>query len=47
MSENKRDYRIVIKGDKETNYGIVEDLMASLKETSNTRFALVTDLKSD
>lgn len=47
MSDNKRDYRIVIKGDQETNYGVVEDLMASLKATSNTRFALVTDLKSD
>ena len=47
MSNNERDYRIVVKGDKETDFGIVEDLMASLKETRNTRFALVTDLKSD
>lgn len=47
MSDNARDYKIVIKGDKETNYGVVEDLMTSLKATKNTRFALVTDLKSD
>jgi biopolymer transport protein ExbD len=47
MSDNARDYKIVVKGDKETNYGVVEDLMTSLKETKNTRFALVTDLKSD
>ncbi len=45
MSDNQRDYKIVIKGDQQTNYGVVEDLMESLKETKNTRFALVTDLK--
>lgn len=43
----KSDFRIVIKGDTETDYGIVEDLMDAFKATKNTRFALVTDIKSD
>ncbi len=47
MSDNARDYKLVIKGDRDANYGVVEDLMTSLKATKNTRFALVTDLKSD
>ncbi|HQY19878.1 MAG TPA: biopolymer transporter ExbD [Ignavibacteria bacterium] len=41
------DFRIVLKGDMETNFGVVEDLMESFKTTRNTRFALVTDVKSD
>ncbi|MCB0722553.1 MAG: biopolymer transporter ExbD [Ignavibacteriae bacterium] len=44
-SDNSRDYKIVVKGDKDTSYGLVEDLMTSLKDSRNTRFALVTDLK--
>lgn len=43
----KSDFRIVIKGDTEADYGIVEDLMDIFKATKNTRFALVTDIKSD
>ena len=42
----KSDFRIVIKGDTQTDYGIVEDLMDIFKATKNTRFALVTDVKS-
>ncbi len=42
----KSDFRLVIKGDTETDYGIVEDLMDIFKATKNTRFALVTDVKS-
>ena len=45
MTDNQSDFRIVLKGDKDTNFGIVEDLMASLKETRNTRFSLVTTFK--
>jgi biopolymer transport protein ExbD len=45
MTDNKSDFRIVLKGDKDTDFGIVEDLMASLKETRNTRFSLVTTFK--
>jgi len=47
MTDNQSDFRIVLKGDKDTNFGIVEDLMASLKETRNTRFSLVTTFKMD
>lgn len=47
LTEGKQDFRIVVKGDKDTDFGVVQDLMASLKETKNTRFALVTDLKSE
>ena len=43
----KSDFRIVIKGDMDTDYGIVEDLMEIFKATRNTRFALVTDIRSD
>lgn len=43
----KSDFRIVLKGDTESDYGVVEDLMDVFKVTKNTRFALVTDIKSD
>lgn len=43
----KSDFRIVIKGDTQADYGVVEDLMDIFKATKNTRFALVTDVKSD
>ena len=46
-TNGKSDFRIVIKGDTQTQYGIVEDLMDIFKATKNTRFALVTDVKSD
>jgi len=40
-----KDLRIVVKGDKESNIGHIQDLMDILKETKNTRFALVTDME--
>lgn len=43
----KSDFRIVLKGDTQTDYGVVEDLMDVFKATKNTRFALVTDVKSN
>ena len=43
----KSDFRIVIKGDTQSDYGVIEDLMDIFKATKNTRFALVTDVKSD
>ncbi|MBL8005935.1 MAG: biopolymer transporter ExbD [Ignavibacteria bacterium] len=46
-TNGKSDFRIVIKGDNLTDYGIVEDLMDIFKATRNTRFALVTDVKTD
>lgn len=47
LSGGKEDFRIVLKGDKDVDFGVVEDLMASLKETRNTRFSLVTMLESE
>ncbi|MBK8981956.1 MAG: biopolymer transporter ExbD [Ignavibacteria bacterium] len=47
QTDGKSDFRIVLKGDLDTNYGVVEDLMESFKATRNTRFALVTDVKSN
>jgi biopolymer transport protein ExbD len=41
-----RDLRIVVKGDRDADIGTIEDLMDMLKETKNTRFALVTDMES-
>lgn len=44
MTQNKSDFKIVLKGDKDVNFATVEDLMQSLKDTRNTRFSLVTDI---
>lgn len=41
-----KDLRIVVKGDKNADIGTIEDLMDMLKETKNTRFALVTDMET-
>ena len=41
-----KDLRIVVKGDREADIGAVQDLMDMLKETKNTRFALVTDMET-
>jgi len=43
----KAEFQVVVKGDKESNYGVVEDLMASLHETQNKVFSLVTIIKAD
>jgi biopolymer transport protein ExbD len=40
-----KDLRIVVKGDKESDLGAIQDLMDMLKETKNTRFSLVTDME--
>ncbi len=42
----KSDFRLVIKGDSESDYAIMEDLMDIFKQTRNTRFALVTEIRS-
>ena len=36
--------RTVIKGDKESDYGVAEDVMKILQDTQITRFNLVTEL---
>lgn len=43
----KAEFQVVIKGDKDTDYGIVEDIMDSLHETQNKVFSLVTMIKAD
>jgi biopolymer transport protein ExbD len=43
----KAEFQVVVKGDKDTDYGIVEDLMDSLHETQNKIFSLVTIIKAD
>jgi len=43
----KAEFQVVVKGDKESNYGVVEDLMASLHETQNKVFSLVTIIKKN
>jgi biopolymer transport protein ExbD len=44
---SKAEFQVVVKGDKDTDYGIVEDLMESLHETQNKIFSLVTTIKPD
>ena len=39
--------RTVVKGDKNADYGIAEDVMDILQNTNITRFNLVTDLSKD
>ncbi len=41
-----KDLRIVVKGDRDADIGTIQDLMDMLKETKNTRFALVTDMET-
>jgi biopolymer transport protein ExbD len=44
---SKAEFQVVVKGDKDTDYGIVEDLMDSLHETQNKIFSLVTTIKAE
>ncbi|MFI5251022.1 MAG: ExbD/TolR family protein [Bacteroidota bacterium] len=39
--------RTVVKGDKEADYGLAEDVMDILQKTNITRFNLVTDLEKN
>ena len=39
--------RTVVKGDKDAEYGVTEDVMDILQKTQITRFNLVTDLEND
>jgi biopolymer transport protein ExbD len=39
--------RTVVKGDRESEYGIAEDVMDILQKTQITRFNLVTDLERE
>jgi biopolymer transport protein ExbD len=39
--------RVIVKGDKQTDYGYIADVMSALQETNTNRFNLMTDLKTD
>ena len=39
--------RIIVKGDKQTDYGFIADVMDALQTTNTNRFNLMTDLKTD
>jgi biopolymer transport protein ExbD len=39
--------RTVVKGDKDADYGLTEDIMDILQKTNITRFNLVTDLEKN
>ena len=39
--------RIIVKGDKQTDYGYIADVMDALQTTNTNRFNLMTDLKTD
>ena len=43
----KPKLRTVVKGDKDAEYGIAEDVMNILQKTNITRFNLVTDLEKE
>jgi biopolymer transport protein ExbD len=39
--------RVIVKGDKQTEFGFISDVMDALQVTSTNRFNLMTDLKTD
>lgn len=44
---SKAEYQVVVKGDQNSEYGLVEDLMKSLHATNTKVFSLVTLIKSE
>jgi biopolymer transport protein ExbD len=38
--------RTVIKGDKDADYGVIEDIMGILQKVNITRFAMITNLET-
>lgn len=43
----KAEFRVVVKGDKDSDYGAIEDLIASLNETNTKVFSMVTMIKHE
>lgn len=39
--------RVILKGDKNTDFGFIAEVMAALQESQTNRFNLMTDLKTD
>ncbi|TRZ64858.1 biopolymer transporter ExbD [bacterium] len=46
-NDAKAEFQVVVKGDRDTEYGVVEDLMNSLHESNNKIFSLVTMIKAE
>ncbi len=44
ITENKADTRIYLRGDKDTNYGRVMEIMGTVNVAGFTRVALITEL---
>jgi len=43
----KAEFRVVVKGDKDSDYGAIEDLISSLNETNTKVFSMVTMIKHE
>jgi len=39
--------RLIVRGDKEVQYGIIADVMDALQKSNTNRFNLMTDLRTD
>ena len=39
--------RVIVKGDKETDFGFIADVMDALQESNTNRFNLMTELKTE
>jgi len=39
--------RVIVKGDKNTDFGYIADVMEALQDSQTNRFNLMTDLKTD
>lgn len=43
----KAEFKVILKGDKDADYGAIEDLIASFNETNTKVFSLVTLIKHE
>ncbi len=43
----KAEFKVILKGDKDANYGAIEDLITSFNETNTKVFSLVTTIKHE
>lgn len=43
----KAEFKVILKGDKDANYGDIEDLITSFNETNTKVFSLVTMIKHE
>lgn len=46
-NNDKAQYKVIVKADKDTDYGVIEDLMVSFNETNTKVFSLVTLIKHE